>query len=146
MPCSWAQTSVTTVTSHKHITSGELYPFPWAAITSYHHIGGFKQHIFILLISASQRSKISFTGLKPTCGLGYPPWGSFRRIFVCLSFTASITAFLVFLGLWALLPSSKPAAKHLDSVVTLPLWAMILCLPLMRTFVIIFRAQLDNPR
>ena len=49
-------------------------------------------------------------------------WG-FRRDSVCLLFLISQATFLAFLGSWALPPFSKPAAEHLDSVVTLPLCA-----------------------
>lgn len=61
----------------KHITSRELYSFLWATVTNCHQFGGFKQHTHVFsYVSVSQKSKISFPGMKPWFWLGHPHCGA----------------------------------------------------------------------
>lgn len=60
----------------KHITSRELYSFPSAAVTNYHHLSGFRQHTFIRVHFHKSEVQNQFHWAKTNVSAGPP---SLRR-------------------------------------------------------------------
>lgn len=98
--------------------------FPTVTVTNYHRLWGLKQHIVTILHFYKSEAVRSFTrgwnqgGWSAAFLLQLPGDHLFPGLFQLLEVP-------VFLGLWSLPPSSKPAVWHLpislsDSIISLP--------------------------